>query len=81
MALMPCLPACWFLASLIPCPQTPKAEKAEKKKKPRGRAFKKMLYNRRFVNVVVAAGGKKGGYNSGGALQNQVAAPAPGPSK
>jgi hypothetical protein len=40
-----------------------------------------MLYNRRFVNVVVAAGGKKGGYNSGGALQNQVAAPAPGPSK
>ncbi len=61
--------------------QTPKAEKAEKKKKPRGRAFKKMLYNRRFVNVVVGVGGKKSGYNSGGALQNQTAAPAPGPSK
>ena len=75
-------PACLLLLSLIlSLSQTPKAEKAEKKKKPRGRAFKKMLYNRRFVNVVVAAGGKKGGYNSGGALQNQVAAPAPGPSK
>jgi hypothetical protein len=36
-----------------------------------------MLYNRRFVNVVVLPGGKKGGYNSGGALQNQTSAPAP----
>ena len=59
--------------------QTPKAEKADKKKKPRGRANKRMLYNRRFVNVVVGPGGKKGGYNAGGALQNQTSAPAPGP--
>jgi len=57
--------------------QTPKAEKQDKKKKPRGRAFKKMLYNRRFVNVVVGVGGKKGGYNSQGALQNQAAPAAP----
>lgn len=44
-----------------------------------GRANKRMLYNRRFVNVVVGPGGKKGGYNAGGALQNQTSAPAPGP--
>ena len=44
--------------------QTPKVEKAEKHKKPRGRAYKKVLYNRRFVNVIVTPGGKKGGYNS-----------------
>ena len=44
--------------------QTPKVEKAEKHKKPRGRAYKKILYNRRFVNVIVTPGGKKGGYNS-----------------
>jgi small subunit ribosomal protein S30e len=40
--------------------QTPKVEKQEKKKKPRGRAYKKLLYNRRFVNVVVGPGKKKG---------------------
>ena len=44
--------------------QTPKVEKTEKHKKPRGRAYKKILYNRRFVNVIVTPGGKKGGYNS-----------------
>ena len=45
--------------------QTPKVEKTEKHKKPKGRAYKKILYNRRFVNVLVIPGGsKKGGYNS-----------------
>lgn len=32
--------------------QTPKVEKQEKKKTPKGRAKKRMLYNRRFVVVV-----------------------------
>jgi ubiquitin/ribosomal protein S30 len=44
--------------------QTPKVEKQEKKKQPRGRAKKRMLYNRRFVNVVTLPGGKKQGRNS-----------------
>lgn len=39
---------------------TPKVEKADKHKKPRGRAYKRILYNRRFVNVVVGPGKKKG---------------------
>ena len=40
--------------------QTPKVEKTEKKKQPRGRAKKRMLYTKRFVNVVVGPGKKKG---------------------
>jgi len=40
--------------------QTPKVEKADKKKKPRGRALKKLQYNTRFVNVVAGPGKKKG---------------------
>ena len=39
--------------------QTPKVEKTDKKKKPRGRANKRLLYNRRFVNVIVGPGKKK----------------------
>jgi small subunit ribosomal protein S30e len=35
--------------------QTPKVEKQEKKKNPRGRAKKRMLYNRRFVVVTRAS--------------------------
>jgi small subunit ribosomal protein S30e len=31
--------------------QTPKVAKAEKKKVPKGRAFQRLKYNRRFVNV------------------------------
>ncbi len=31
--------------------QTPKVAKQEKKKKPKGRAMKRIKYNRRFVNV------------------------------
>ena len=40
--------------------QTPKVEKQEKKKKPTGRAKKRMQYNRRYVNVVAGFGKKKG---------------------
>jgi len=45
--------------------QTPKVEKQEKAgKTPRGRAKKRMQYNRRYVNVVTGMGGKKVGPNS-----------------
>ncbi|KIJ23703.1 hypothetical protein M422DRAFT_195589, partial [Sphaerobolus stellatus SS14] len=40
--------------------QTPKVDKQEKKKTPKGRANKRLLYNRRFVNVTtLQAGGKR----------------------
>lgn len=39
--------------------QTPKVEAVEKKKQPKGRAKKRLLYNRRFVNAVVGAPGKQ----------------------
>ena len=42
-------------------------EKQEKKKLPTGRAKKRMLYNRRFVNVVAGVGGKRFGPNSNAA--------------
>lgn len=45
--------------------QTPKVDKQEKAKTPRGRAKKRMLYTRRFVNNVVGPGtvdGGRGGY-------------------
>lgn len=45
--------------------QTPKVEAAEdKKKQPRGRAKKRLQYNRRYVNVVTGMGGKRVGPNS-----------------
>lgn len=45
--------------------QTPKVAKLDKKKKmPKGRAKKRISYNRRYVNVVVGPGGKKIGPNS-----------------
>ncbi|GFU86324.1 40S ribosomal protein S30 [Trichonephila clavipes] len=40
--------------------QTPKVEKQEKKKKKTGRAKRRMQYNKRFVNVVVTFGRKRG---------------------
>eukprot|EP00815_Leptocylindrus_aporus_P007492 CAMPEP_0116053134 /NCGR_PEP_ID=MMETSP0322-20121206/1998_1 /TAXON_ID=163516 /ORGANISM="Leptocylindrus danicus var. apora, Strain B651" /LENGTH=66 /DNA_ID=CAMNT_0003536223 /DNA_START=94 /DNA_END=294 /DNA_ORIENTATION=- len=43
---------------------TPKVEPQEKSKQPRGRAKKRMQYNRRYVNVVTGMGGKKVGPNS-----------------
>jgi len=39
--------------------QTPKVQKKEKKKQPKGRAKKKILYIRRFVNVVLTGGKRK----------------------
>ncbi|CCH61162.1 hypothetical protein TBLA_0E01020 [Henningerozyma blattae CBS 6284] len=39
--------------------QTPKVEKTEKPKNPKGRAYKRMLYNRRFVNVTLTNGKRK----------------------
>ncbi|CAL6359293.1 unnamed protein product [Bathycoccus prasinos] len=39
--------------------QTPKVAKQETKKRPKGRAGKRIVYNRRFVNVVVGPGKKK----------------------
>lgn len=45
--------------------QTPKVEAQEDKKKlPRGRAKKRLQYNRRYVNVVTGMGGKRVGPNS-----------------
>ena len=40
--------------------QTPKVAKMDKPKKPTGRAFQRLKYNRRFVNVVVGPGAKRG---------------------
>ncbi|GLJ11137.1 hypothetical protein SUGI_0144200 [Cryptomeria japonica] len=40
--------------------QTPKVAKQDKKKKPRGRAHKRMQYNRRFVTAVAGFGKKRG---------------------
>jgi small subunit ribosomal protein S30e len=40
--------------------QCPKVEKQDKKKQPTGRALKRLKYNRRFVNVVVGFGKKRG---------------------
>lgn len=40
--------------------QTPKVEKAEKKKKATGRAKRRLQYNRRFVNAVRAPGRRRG---------------------
>uniref|UniRef100_A0A914QAI5 40S ribosomal protein S30 n=1 Tax=Panagrolaimus davidi TaxID=227884 RepID=A0A914QAI5_9BILA len=42
--------------------QTPKVDKQEKKK--RGRAFRRIHYNRRFVNVAVSGPGRQRGPNS-----------------
>ncbi|KAJ9102313.1 hypothetical protein QFC21_002489 [Naganishia friedmannii] len=39
--------------------QTPKVEKQEKPKRPKGRAKKRAQFVRRFVNVTTAPGGKR----------------------
>ncbi|KAH6691643.1 ribosomal protein S30 [Plectosphaerella plurivora] len=39
--------------------QTPKVEKAETPKTPKGRAHKREQYTRRFVNVTTAPGAKR----------------------
>jgi small subunit ribosomal protein S30e len=45
--------------------QTPKVAKTPKKAPPRGRAYKRMLYNKRFGSIVANVGGKKRGPNYG----------------
>ncbi|KAG6545050.1 hypothetical protein Mapa_013744 [Marchantia paleacea] len=40
--------------------QTPKVQKQDKKKQPKGRAHKRIQYNRRFVTAVVGFGKKRG---------------------
>lgn len=37
----------------------PQVEPQEKKKKPKGRAYKRMVYTRRFVNVTMTGGKRK----------------------
>ena len=37
----------------------PQVEKQEKKKTPKGRAYKRILYTRRFVNVTMTGGKRK----------------------
>uniref|UniRef100_A0A060TA00 40S ribosomal protein S30 n=1 Tax=Blastobotrys adeninivorans TaxID=409370 RepID=A0A060TA00_BLAAD len=39
--------------------QTPKVEKQEKAKTPKGRAYKRVLYTRRFVNVTLTNGKRR----------------------
>ncbi|KAK0714242.1 ribosomal protein S30 [Apiosordaria backusii] len=39
--------------------QTPKVEKQEKPKTPKGRAHKRDIYTRRFVNITLTPGGKR----------------------
>ncbi|KAL2020964.1 hypothetical protein VTK56DRAFT_7738 [Thermocarpiscus australiensis] len=45
--------------------QTPKVEKQEKKKTPKGRAKKRLLYTRRFVNITLVGGKRKMNPNPG----------------
>ncbi|WPJ57357.1 hypothetical protein SMAC4_12821 [Sordaria macrospora] len=45
--------------------QTPKVEKQEKKKTPKGRAKKRLTYTRRFVNVTMTGGKRKMNPNPG----------------
>ena len=61
--------------------QTPKVAKQDKKKKPRGRAHKRMQYNRRFVTAVVGFGKKRGPNSSEnkGLAAQPPARPAPVP--
>ncbi|CAI5450992.1 unnamed protein product [Caenorhabditis angaria] len=40
--------------------QTPKVDKQDKKKKKRGRAFRRIQYTRRFINVSTGPGKKRG---------------------
>ena len=40
--------------------QTPKVEPKEKKKIPKGRAKKRIQYNKRFISAVVGFGKKRG---------------------
>ncbi len=50
--------------------QTPKVTKKEKKKLPRGRAFKRTLYKKRFSNIVVGQKKRGPNYGAGRPLQD-----------
>lgn len=39
--------------------QTPKVDKQEKPKKPKGRAFKRLQYTKRFINVTLINGKRR----------------------
>jgi len=53
--------------------QTPKPPQAEEKKKPvTGRAKKRILYNRRFVNAVIGPGGRRKGPNANAGRPEEV---------
>ena len=61
--------------------QTPKVAKQEGKKKDlRGRAKKRVQYNRRYVNVVMGPGGKKVGPNSQAERMAAAALAPPAPA-
>ncbi|MCJ1329715.1 hypothetical protein MMC10_006395 [Thelotrema lepadinum] len=45
--------------------QTPKVESAEKAKVPKGRARKRVVYTRRFVNMATTGGGKRRALDNG----------------
>ncbi|TGZ84600.1 ribosomal protein S30 [Ascodesmis nigricans] len=45
--------------------QTPKVERQEKPKTPKGRAKKRLTYTRRFVNVTMTGGKRKMNPNPG----------------
>jgi small subunit ribosomal protein S30e len=45
--------------------QTPKVDPIEKKKRPKGRAWKRHLYTKRFVNVQMTGGKRKMNPNPG----------------
>ena len=45
--------------------QTPKMAKKIKKKPPRGRAYKKVLYSRRFKNIVKGVKAKSPNWHAG----------------
>ncbi|KAJ5218487.1 40S ribosomal protein S30-A [Penicillium cinerascens] len=42
-----------------PCTHRHRVEPQEKKKNPKGRAYKRILYTRRFVNVTMTGGKRK----------------------
>ena len=56
--------------------QTPKVRKSneDKLRRPRGRAHKRILYNRRFVDVASTRGRKVGPNNNAARLEKEAAA-------
>ncbi|KAF8000875.1 hypothetical protein HF325_004664 [Metschnikowia pulcherrima] len=44
--------------------QTPKVDKQEKPKQPKGRAYMRLLYTKRFINVTLVNGKRKANSNA-----------------